>query len=104
MKRVQRYFLALGLALAFALGQHVAALHALGHAAGALSHNESTPAPAKCAEHSLFASIGAALGATAPVAPYIATAAAVAVPPAPASASLAPRSFFLSRAPPVSSA
>lgn len=100
MKRVQRYFLALGLALAFALGQHLAALHALGHAAGALAHNESAPAPAKCAEHSLFSTLGAAVGSSAAAAPCVVAVVAAALPPLPASASLAPRYSFLSRAPP----
>lgn len=91
---------AFGLALAFAIGQHVASLHALGHAADAFSQSESTPAPSKCADHSLFSSIGAALGAEPSVAPFVAAGAPTGVASAPASASLARRVHFLSRAPP----
>jgi hypothetical protein len=100
MKRLPRYLLAFGLALAFALGQHAAALHALGHAADSLTQNDSTPAPAKCTDHSLFSTIGAAVGSKAPVAPFVAADCRVASTPILASASLAPRFTFLSRAPP----
>ena len=100
MKRLRRYLLAFGLALAFALGQHAAALHALGHAADAVTQNDSTPAPAKCADHSLFSSVGAAVGSKAPAAPYVAAVCEAASTPLLASASLAPRFTFLSRAPP----
>ena len=100
MKRLRKYFLAFGLALAFALGQHAASLHALGHATDALSQNDSTPAPSKCADHSLFSTIGAAVGSKAPVAPFVAAVSQVASTPILASASLAPRFSFLSRAPP----
>lgn len=100
MKRLHRFFLACGLALAFALGQHAAALHALGHAAGSLSHNESAPAPSKCADHSLFSTIGAAVGSQAAAAPCIAAATPPALAPFHASASLAARFSFHSRAPP----
>lgn len=100
MKRLHKFFLACALALAFALGQHAAALHALGHAADALSQNDSTPAPSKCADHSLFSTIGAALGAKAPVAPFVAAVFQAATAPIVASASLAPRFSFLSRGPP----
>ena len=104
MKRLRTFFLAFALALALGLGQHAAALHALGHASHALGQNDSTPAPSKCSEHSLFSSIGAALGATAPVAPYVAAIGPSALAPQPTSATLAPPSYFLSRAPPVSPA
>ena len=100
MKRLRRYFLAFALALGLALGQHAAALHALGHAKDALSQNDSLPAPAKCADHSLFSTIGAAVGSKAPVAPYVAAVRQAASTPILASASLAPRFSFLSRAPP----
>ena len=88
------------LALAFLLGQHAAVLHALGHAADALVQNDSTPAPSKCADHSLFSTIGAALGSKAPVAPFVAAILPDAAATLHASATLAPRFSFLSRAPP----
>lgn len=100
MKRVRHLLAAFGLAVAFAIGQHAAALHALGHAADAFNQGESTPAPSKCAEHSLFSSMGAALGAEPPVAPFAAAGIALAAADAPASASLPRRVNFLSRAPP----
>ena len=100
MKRLRKFFLACGLALAFALGQHAAALHALGHAAGALTHNESTPAPTKCADHSIFSTIGAAIGSNAAAAPCVAAVTPAALVPLHASASLAPRFSFHCRAPP----
>lgn len=100
MKRLHAFFLACALALAFGLGQHAAALHALGHAVDALTQNDSTPAPSKCADHSLFSTIGAAVGSKAPVAPFIAAVLQAAPTPLHASASLAPRFSFLSRAPP----
>jgi hypothetical protein len=100
MKRLRRYFVAFSLALAFALGQHAAALHALGHAADSLGQNDSTPAPSKCADHSLFSTLGAAVGSKAPVAPFVAAVMQAASTPALPSASLAPRFSFHSRAPP----
>jgi len=100
MKRLNRFFLACALALAFLLGQQAAALHALGHAADALSQNESTPAPSKCADHSLFSTFAAALGSKAPVAPFVAAVSQVGTTPLHTSAALAPRFSFLSRAPP----
>ena len=103
MKHLRRYLLAFGLALAFALGQNAAALHALAHAADAVKQSDSTPAPAKCADHSLFSSMGAAVGSKAPVAPYVAAVCQVASTPLLASATLAPRFTFLSRAPPTHS-
>ena len=100
MRRLDKYFLACALALAFLLGQHAAALHALGHAADLLTQNDSTPAPSKCADHSLFSTIGAAVGSKAPVAPFVAALSQPATAALPASAALAPRFSFLSRAPP----
>ena len=100
MKRMNRFFLACALALAFLVGQHAAALHALGHAKDVLTQNDSTPAPSKCADHSLFSAIGAAVGSKAPVAPFIAAVAECASAPVLASASLASRYAFHSRAPP----
>lgn len=100
MTRGRQILLVFGLALAFAIGQHAAALHALGHAADAFKSGESIPAPTKCADHSLFCSIGAALGAEPPVAPFVAAAAPIGVARAPVGASLALRVNFLSRAPP----
>jgi hypothetical protein len=100
MKRLRKYFFAIGLALAFAFGQHAAALHALGHAKDALTQNDSTPAPSKCADHSLFSTIGAALGSKAPVAPFVASVSQPVPAAIIASASLAPRFSFHSRAPP----
>lgn len=91
---------AFGLALALAIGQHAGALHALGHAADAFTQSESIPAPSKCTDHSLFCSIGAALGAEPPVAPFVASDGPTGVASAPASASLARRVHFLPRAPP----
>lgn len=100
MKRVRHLLAAFGLAVAFAIGQHAAALHALGHAADAFKSGESIPAPSKCADHSLFCSMGAALGAEPPVAPFVAAGALVGAAGAPASASLPRRFNFLPRAPP----
>lgn len=100
MKKLHKFLLAFGLALAFSLGQHAAALHALGHATDALSQNDSTPAPSKCADHSLFSTLGAGLGSKAPVAPFVAAVSRVATVALHASATLAPRFSFLSRAPP----
>jgi hypothetical protein len=100
MKRIRHLLAAFGLALAFAIGQHAAALHALGHAADAFTQSESTPAPSKCADHSLFCSLGAALGGEPAVAPLVAAGASIARAATPASASLPRRVHFLSRAPP----
>ena len=100
MKRLRIFFIASLLALAFGIGQHAAALHALGHATHALGQSDATPAPSKCADHSLYSTIGAAVGAKAPVAPFVAAVSRVASTPLHASATLAPRFTFLSRAPP----
>ena len=100
MKRLNKYLLACALAFALLLGQHAAALHALGHAAHAVTQNESAPAPTKCADHSLFSSLGAGLGSDAPVTPVVAAVSEVAAAPILASAALAPRFSFHSRAPP----
>ncbi len=104
MKYLRRLFLAFGLALALALGQQAAALHALGHAADDLAQQDSAPAPFKCADHSLFASFAGAMGAEPPVAPFMATVAlAERANPQPL-AWLAARYSYLSRAPPASPA
>lgn len=100
MKNLRRLFLALGLALALALGQQAAALHALGHAADELARQESTSAPFKCTDHSLFASFAGAVGAEPPAPPFMATVAlAERVDPQPP-AWLPSRYAYLSRAPP----
>ena len=100
MKRLKRFLLACALALAFLLGQNAAALHALGHAADTLTQKDGAPAPTKCADHSLFTNLGAALGSAPPVTPAVAAVSEVATTPLVASASLAPRLGFRSRAPP----
>lgn len=104
MKNLRRLFLAFGLALALALGQQGAALHALGHAADELAQQDSTPAPSKCADHSLFASLAGAVGAEPPVAPFMATAALVQRADPQPLAWLPSRYSYLSRAPPASPA
>lgn len=100
MKRPRHILIAFGLALALLLGQHGAALHALGHAVDVFTQKDSTPAPSKCADHSLFSTIGAAVGSKPPVAAFVAAVTQVATAPLLASATLAARFSFHSRAPP----
>ena len=100
MSRFNRYVLACALAVALLLGQHASALHALGHAIDGATQNDGAPVPAKCADHSIFATLGAALGSNAPVAPFVAAVLPLRVVPLHAGATLAPRFNFRSRAPP----
>lgn len=100
MKRPRRFLVAFGLALALLVGQHAAVLHALGHATGVFTQDDSTPPPFQCADHSLFSTVGAAVGAKAPVAPFVAAVHTVAADAVLASATLAARFSFHSRAPP----
>ena len=50
MKALRRLGFALWLALALVAGQHIAALHDLGHATEKLSQKDIKPAPSKCGE------------------------------------------------------
>ena len=106
MKPAPNFLAALVLALAFLLGQHAAALHALGHASEELEHasHDSDRPPKACEDHALFAAVGNAVAAQAPVAPFIASASPNDRAEAIRSASLPQRFFFHSRAPPVSPA
>jgi hypothetical protein len=100
MKRLHCLFLAFGLALALAIGQNAAALHALGHATDELASHGKAPAPSQCADHSLFTAVGIAAAGKAPVAPFIASVSPRSPQVAEVAASLAPRHGFRSRAPP----
>jgi hypothetical protein len=100
MSHVTRYVLACALIIALLLGQHASALHALGHAIDGATQNDGAPLPTKCADHSIFATIGAALGSNAPVAPFVAAVLPLPVVPVRAGATLAQRFNFRPRAPP----
>lgn len=100
MKRLHRLVFAFGVALALAIGQNAATLHALGHATDELASHGKAPAPSQCADHSLFTAVGIAATGKAPVAPFIAAVLPHSAPVADATASLAPRLSFRSRAPP----
>lgn len=101
MRPLRRLLSFTALALALALGQFAAAVHALEHA-----HRDggSIPAPQKCESHSLFASLGSALGSDASAAAVVATVAIPSAAPPAAAPSLSPRYTFFSRAPPASPA
>lgn len=100
MIHLPRLLFALWLAVALAVGQHAVDVHALGHASHDLEHQDFSPGPGECDNHSLFASIGSGLAVEAPVAPLVAG--AHVAPPAEAirSAELAHHHPFRSRAPP----
>jgi hypothetical protein len=100
MKRLRRYFLAFALALAFALGQHAAALHALGHAAMRSPRTIRCPRPRSARTTRSSPPSVPRSAPKPPVAPFVAAVCQVASTPVLASASLAPRFTFLSRAPP----
>jgi hypothetical protein len=101
MRRLRHIGFLFWLALAVAMGQQAAFLHDLGHATERLSQKrDSNPAPSKCDECSLFAPFSGALGAKAPVAPFVAATHPLAQLVSGRSASLAARLAFRSRAPP----
>lgn len=69
MKALRRLGFALWLALALVAGQHVAALHDLGHATEKLSQKDIKPAPSKCGE--CFACAQLAAGAPAALVVFV---------------------------------
>ena len=101
MIRMRRIASAFWLALALAIGQQAAALHALGHATEQLSRkHDSAPAPSSCDLCFACAELSGAVAATVPTVPAVVAghcrSFVVLEPGAPAAARLA----FRSRAPP----
>lgn len=102
MRRLRLGLFALCLALSLAIGQQAVMLHALKHAVEDLARGDLLPAPAKCDEHSLFASAASAVGSDPPVAPYVAAVVQPASDLDSPGVDLAPRRTFLAHAPPTS--
>jgi len=100
MKSLRRLGFLLTLALALCLGQYAAAIHDLGHATSQIHKQDSKPGSSKCDECGLFAELSGAMGAQAPVAPFVAAATPRESFIRERNASLAPRYRHLSRGPP----
>jgi hypothetical protein len=73
MIRYHRFSIAFVLALALLVGQQVAALHALGHAIGAVQGHEHPGAPLeqKCDSHFACAQLSSAVGVSPPEVPKV---------------------------------
>ncbi|HET9652626.1 MAG TPA: hypothetical protein VFP36_10560 [Usitatibacter sp.] len=100
MRKLRRFHLAVFLAVALALGQYAAALHALGHATEQLSQKPGTPAKIGCDQ--CFAC--SQLSGGAPSAPVVLPAQAAESPEIAVEIACSPgltRVVFLSRGPPV---
>ena len=94
MPRLLQLIFAAWLLVGLPLGQHQALLHALDHAV-----DHGTPQE-KCAEHSLYTAFAGGAASTGCGIPATPLHPAGAMELAPAAVSLAPRSAYLSRAPP----
>ena len=99
---MRRLLAILWLALAVAIGQHAASVHALKHATDALAG--TTQAPQECEQHSLLSSLGSAAGSDSRAAPAMESASPAPVAPHAERVALPVRYSFLSRAPPASPA
>lgn len=101
MSRVRSLLGILWIALAVAVGQQAAILHELGHATENLvSKKDSAPLPKPCNKHFLCAELSSAAGAAMPALPLLSLAQTLVAGPLFASASIAARFAFNSRAPP----
>jgi hypothetical protein len=107
MKRLRHLAFLFLLPLALAMGQQAAVLHDLGHAAEKLSGKQDpkrSPTSSKCDECGLFAELSGAVGAKAPIAPFVAASTPREAAIRERDATLAPRHAFRSRAPPAAPA
>jgi hypothetical protein len=100
MHLLRRIVLAFSLALALLVGQQAAALHDLGHAVDRIAHKGSLPSGGTCGECFACAQLSGAVGASMPAIPPVLLPDGAPRDVACASATLAPRFAFLSRAPP----
>jgi hypothetical protein len=71
MSRLRRVASTLFLALAVLLGQHAAALHALGHATEELSRKQGAPAPNACDQCFACAQLSSGASPTLPTIPAV---------------------------------